>query len=95
MTAENTKAMASGTFRLKGSALLEHGIGAKSMYELAKNSKVSYPTIHKYVSNPADIKYLDLETLAGILVDGLGLNPDELAFSDVFEFVPHERKPTE
>lgn len=87
---KNTSIMASGTFRLKGDMLLKAGKGAKSMYELAKNSEVSYPTIHKYVSNPADIKYLDLETLAGILIDGLGLNPEDLAFSDVFEFVPHE-----
>lgn len=87
---ENIKTMASGTFRLKGDVLLKAGTGAKSMYELAKNARVSYPTIHKYVTNPEDIKFLDLESLAGILIDGLGLNPEELAFSDVFEFIPHE-----
>ncbi len=82
--------MANGTFRLKGRELLEkHNL---SMYRLAKDGEVSYPTIHRYVTDPDSIKFISLEVLYGLL-SGLGLSDDQvtdLRFGDVFDIAPVE-----
>ncbi len=85
--------IATGTFRLKGSALLkkygsEEGIA--NVHQLAIASRISYPAIHRWMKKPEMVKMVDLETLYGLLVDGLGFSPEKLAtlpFAEVFEAV--------
>jgi hypothetical protein len=80
--------MASGTVRLKGRELLEkYGV---SMYRVAADGDLSYPTVHKYLSRPDDVQHMSLEVLYGLL-RGLGLTNEqaaELKLGDIFEFVP-------
>jgi hypothetical protein len=81
--------MASGVFRLKGRQLYGESISAgklKNIQEITDRSGMTYPTAHRWVMNGADFK-----NLAGFLVDGLGLSPEEvskMSFGDVFEFIP-------
>ncbi|HEY1409428.1 MAG TPA: helix-turn-helix transcriptional regulator [Promineifilum sp.] len=80
--------MASGTVRLKGRKLLERS--GSSIYQLAKNAEVSYPAMHKYITDPGSVKQLSAEVLYGILTS-LGLTIDEIdqiPLGEVFEFVP-------
>ena len=80
--------MASGTVRLKGRALLEKS--GLSIYQLARDAEVSYPAMHKYITDPGSVKQLSGEVLYGILIS-LGLSLDEInqmPLGDVFEFVP-------
>lgn len=80
--------MSSGTVRLKGRELLE--MSGSSIYRLAKDAEVSYPAMHKYITDPASIKQLSGEVLYGILTS-LGMSMDEinqLPLGEVFEFVP-------
>lgn len=81
--------MATGTLRLKGRELLEkHKL---SMYRLAKDGDISYPTIHRYVTTPDEVQYISLDVLYSVLVNGLGQTPEQAAdmrFGDVFDFVP-------
>lgn len=80
--------MASGTFRLKGRALLkEHNV---TMYRVAKDGKVNYPTIHRYITSPDSVKLISLEVLYGLL-SGLGLSDEQVAnlrLGDVLEIRP-------
>ena len=81
--------VASGRVRLKGRELLEeYGV---TMYRVSKDGEVSYPTIHKYVTDPDAVQHFSVEVLFGFLM-GLGLTEDEIAelrFGDVFEVVPN------
>ena len=81
--------MASGTVRLKGRALLEKS--ELSIYQLAKDAGVSYPAMHKYITDPGSIKQLSGEVLYGILTS-IGLSLDEISqvpLGEIFELVPH------
>jgi hypothetical protein len=81
--------MASGSVRLKGRELLRRF--GTSMYSLEKSGAASYPTIHKYITRPEEVDYISAEVLYGILVDGLGLSPEDVAnmrFGEIFELVP-------
>jgi DNA polymerase II small subunit/DNA polymerase delta subunit B len=49
-----------------------------------------YPTVRKWLNAPEDVNEVDLSILAGLLVEGLGNDPDQvkdMRFGDVFEFV--------
>lgn len=81
--------MASGTVRLKGRALQEKS--GLSIYQLAKDAEVSYPAMHKYITDPASVKQLSGEVLYGILTS-LGLSLDEISqipLGEIFELIPH------
>lgn len=86
--------MSSGVFRLKGRQLYGKGISegrVRNIQEIAVKSGMTYPTAHRWVDKPETITGIDFETLAGFLIDGLGLSPDEvshLQFGEVFDFVP-------
>lgn len=80
--------MASGTVRLKGRALLE--MSGSSIYQLAKDAEVSYPAMHKYITDPGSVKQLSGEILYGILTS-LGLSLDEInqmPLGEIFDLVP-------
>ncbi len=77
-------------FQLRGPDLLSLGKGAANMHQLAMHSGISYPTALRYISTPEKVQVVDMETIANILLDGLGLTPDEalnLKVSDLFELV--------
>ena len=86
--------MATGVFRLKGRQLYGKGISegrVRNIQEIADRSGMSYPTAHRWVDKSEEITGADYETLAGFLIDGLGLTPDEVSkldFGEIFEFVP-------
>ena len=85
-----------GTFRLKGRSLLEYAKrrGANNLYQVHLRSGVGWQTAHKYMTK-ASLDSIDLNILADLLIDGVGLHPDEIAnlrFGDIFEFVPREEK---
>jgi hypothetical protein len=86
--------MATGTFRLKGRQLYAQSFAerrVRNVQEIATRSGMAYPTAHRWIEKPHELSSISLENLAGFLVDGLGLTPDEvegLRFGDVFEFVP-------
>lgn len=88
--------MATGIFRLKGRQLYAQGFvnrQIQNIKELADRSGLSYPTAYRWVEKPHELSSIDLENLAGFLVDGLGIKPEEvieLRFGDIFEFVPQE-----
>lgn len=89
--------MVNGAFRLKGQALLALGKlrGIENAHQIHLRSGVSWPTIYRYIENPDQVQSINLDSLAGFLIDGLGLSPDEvvgLKFGDVFEYVPSEKK---
>jgi len=80
----------SGTFRLKGRALLTLGSCAENAHQLSLRSRMSWPTISKYINTPEKISSISMDVLAGILIDGLGMTPEQVAdmrFGDLFEFV--------
>jgi hypothetical protein len=88
--------MANGFVRLKGRELLDKY--GTSMYRLAKDGDVSYPTIHKYITDPESVQMISSEVLFGILINGLGLTVDEvkqLKLGEVFDFVPKESEPAQ
>lgn len=79
-----------GRFRFRGQELLALGRGAKNSHQLALSSKKSYPAVKDYVESP-DLKRLDLDMLACILIDGLGMTPQEalsLRLGDLIEYNP-------
>lgn len=84
----------SGTFRLKGSFLLskaeEHGV--ENRHQLALRSQVSHQSIYS-IFDEDPMTRIDLRVLAKILIDGVGLSPEELEdvrFGDIFEYVKED-----
>jgi hypothetical protein len=83
-----------GTFRLKGDHLLTISKKAHNMHQVSRQAGASWPTIHKYMTSDK-LKSIDLEVLADLLLDGIGLTPEELAiipFGEIFEFVESEKE---
>jgi hypothetical protein len=63
--------------------------GLPNPHQLALKSRVSSPTMAKYVNVPESSEVIDASVLASILTDGLGLSKDEalnLRLGDLFEF---------
>lgn len=88
-----------GTFRLKGQGLLQRAKarGVANLYQLHLRSGRGWQTTHKYMTRET-LQSIDLEILADLLIDGVGLTPAEIAemkFGDIFEFVPAEENPAE
>ena len=81
--------VSSGVFRLKGRILYGKSIAegrVRNVQEIADRSGMTYPTAHRWAANGANFK-----NLAGFLVDGLKLSPEEVSefkFGEIFEFVP-------
>lgn len=85
--------MTTGVFRLKGSHLLKLGKarGAQNIHQISQKGGVSYPTTHRYFEKSEEVEAVSLRALYGVLVDGLGMSPAEVAalrFGDVFEAIP-------
>jgi hypothetical protein len=73
----------------KKNVLLELS-GLPNPHQLALRSRVSSPTIAKYVNAPETSEVIDAAVLASILIDGLGKSEKEvlnLRLGDLFEFV--------
>lgn len=83
-----TTVVASGYLRLKAAELLkEH---KTNLHQASQKGGFSYPTVHRYINKPQTIESMHMKSLVGLLIDGLGLSPDEvenLRFGDVFEVV--------
>lgn len=80
----------SGTFRLKGRDLLSLGGGAENAHQLSLRSRLSWPTVYKYITTPERITTISMDVLAGLLIDGLGLTAAQILdmrFGDLFEYV--------
>ncbi len=88
------KKMPTGTFRLKGSNLMDLSVekgNAVNPHQVAMRSGVSYPTIHRYIKQPQEVEAVLLRALWGFLVDGIGLSPEDVAgmdFGEIFEPMP-------
>jgi hypothetical protein len=85
--------MPSGTFRLKGAALLErfHKRGFDNHHRISLQARVTYPTVKSWLQDEPEVESLHLPSLAGLLVDGLGMTPDEalsLRLRDLLEYLP-------
>jgi hypothetical protein len=83
--------MSSGTFRLKGSSLLEKAKsnGVENMHQLHLQAGVTYQTVHRYI-NDDGLEKLNLSVLASVLINGVGYTPDELMnlkFGEIFDYV--------
>jgi hypothetical protein len=83
-----TTIVASGYLRLKAAELLrEHNT---NLHQASQKGGFSYPTMHRYIKQPESIESMHMRSIVGLLVDGLGLSPDEienLRFGDIFEVV--------
>lgn len=93
-TKNQGESLVSGTFRLKGSFLLEQAKskGLQNLHQIHLNSRVSYQTIHKYMTKD-ELPSIDLKVLANLLFDGVKFTPEELSnmrFGDIFEYVEDE-----
>ena len=83
-----------GSLRLRGRSLLKLRKGTEtSLLSLSQISRVSYPTILRYLTSPEDVKMLDLSVLANILVDGFGMAPKEILDMKVGDLFEYERTP--
>jgi hypothetical protein len=72
---------------LKGQALLAHS-GLANTHQLSLRARISAQTAYKYIENSEEVKAVDCATLLAILIDGLGLTPDQvldLRVGDLFE----------
>lgn len=83
--------MASGYLRLKGSFFDESKL-LKNKHQLSQEERVSYPTVHKYLSDRhnSDISMISGDVLYAILVKGMGLSTkdvEDMRVGDLFEFV--------
>ncbi len=81
----------SGTFRLKGSSLLEKAKenGIENMHQLHLEAGVTYQTVHRYI-NDENMEKINLRVFADVLFNGVGYTPEELMnmkFGDLFEYV--------
>ena len=83
--------MASGYLRLKGSFFDESKL-LKNKHQLSQEERVSYPTVHKYLSgrHNSDISTISGDVLYAILVKGMGYSIEEVKdfkVGDLFELV--------
>ena len=81
----------SGTFRLKGSSLLEKAKknGVENMHQLHLQAGVTYQTVLRYMNNE-NMEKINLRVFADVMFNGVGLTPDELMnmkFGDLFEYI--------
>ena len=87
--------MATGSFRLKGRDLYAEGFRRRRYNDIktaAKMTGMSRPTLSNWVNSSETVSRLDLNSFTNLLVDGLGLSPDQalnMKLGDIFEFVPH------
>lgn len=83
-----TRYMAQGYLRLKVAELLEqHGI---SLHRASQEGGFSYSTVHRYMRKPETVESMHMRSVVGLLVDALGMTPEEvenLCFGEVFEVV--------
>jgi len=82
------QAMPTGTFRLKGPALLK--LAGKNPHQIHLAGGMSYPAAIRYTDarQSSELKQIDLGVLYGILVDAAGLKGkalSEVRLVDVFE----------
>lgn len=83
----NISVMPNKTLRLKGKELASST--DVSLYRIAKDGEISYPTIHKYLAHSENMQYFSGEVLYGIFY-GMGLTEDEmkaLTIGELFDFV--------
>lgn len=85
--------MPSGTFRLKGADLLRRfqKRGLENHHQISLQARVTYPTVKLWLQKDPEVESIHLGTLAGLLVDGLGMAPREaldLRLGDLLEYLP-------
>ena len=85
--------MPSGTFRLKGAALFERfrKRGFDNHHRISLQARVTYPTVQFWLQDEPAVESLHLPSLAGLLVDGLGMTPEQalsLRLGDLLDYVP-------
>ena len=84
--------MKCGTFTLKAAALIERFAQEQSLYRIAKNSRLSYGTIHRWMNEDA-IANVQTDQLFSFLIDGLGLDKEtveQMTVGELFEYVAKE-----
>ncbi|MCB8988048.1 MAG: hypothetical protein H6661_09915 [Ardenticatenaceae bacterium] len=90
-TGGKVEELANGYFRLKGQELLtKHGT---NLHRASQSGAFSYPTLHRYLNEPENVKAMSTRVLYGFLIEGLGIAPEELhemRFGDIFEAVTDE-----
>lgn len=87
--------MTNGSFRLKGRDLYAEGYRRRRFNDVktaARITGMSRPTLSNWINNPETVSRLDLNGLTNLLVDGLGITPEEalqMKLGDIFQFIPH------
>lgn len=74
---------------LRGSELLRMS-PAKNVHQLALASRLSHPTVTRYVKEPESVALLDLHAFPTLLADGLGMTVEQIAnlrLGDLFEVI--------
>lgn len=80
----------SGYLRLKVNELLEEKGNGLSLHRASQIGRFAYPTMWRYWREHDRIKSLHTRSVVGLLVDAIGLTPEEvenLRFGEVFEVV--------
>jgi hypothetical protein len=80
--------MSTGYLRLKVAELMSDS--DMSLHKASQAGGFAYPTMHRYWRQPETVESLHGRSIVGLLVDALGMSPDEvesLRFGDVFEVV--------
>ena len=88
--------MADGYFRIKVEQLVEER--NTNLHKVAQRGAVSYPTIHRYMRHPEQVRGVSLRVLYGLLIRGLDISPEdleEMRFGDIFEIVHETDEPEE
>lgn len=71
---------------LKGKRILEIS-GLENAHQVAMRSRVSYPSIEKYINKSGTVKYIDLSVLASLMIEGCGMTKEDflnMKFGDIF-----------
>lgn len=87
------KGQMSGYLRLRVEELLEEYGDGMSLHKASQLGRFPYPTMWRYWRTPDELKSIHTRAVVGLLVDAIGLTPEEvedLKFGDVFEIVIEE-----
>lgn len=74
---------------LKGKQILEQSQEANP-HRLALKTRISYPTIEKYINRPESVQAYDATVIPMLYLDGIEMDPEtflNLRIGDVFELV--------
>lgn len=78
---------------LKGKQILEKSNEANP-HRLALKTRISYPTIEKYINRPESVQAYDATVIPMLFLDGIEMDPEvflNMRLGDVFDLVELEK----